>query len=206
MAEATGSATLALRAAAFEAIARRAAAMPLAPGLTEIVIDALNDSDPPVRAAAARALSVREDAASHLFPLLDDPDDGVRATALKAVAAANPEKAASGFRDPSPAVRAAALDVVTGCGQGALVEQAIAMIAEGGFADTLGQACRRHPIARQTLLAMLRKTDTISRQGLLMILEAMGHAVDAEQEVPVDDGRERVKPATYVGVQPITRA
>ena len=196
MAEATGSATLALRAAAFETIARRAAAMPLAPGLTEIVIDALNDSDPPVRAAAARALSVREDAASHLFPLLDDPDDGVRAAALKAVATAHPEKAAGSFRDPSPAVRTAALDAVASCGQDALVEQAMRMIVDGGFADTLHRACRRHPIVRQTLLAMLRKTDTIPRQGLLMILEAMGHAVDAEQEVPVDDGRERVKPAS----------
>ena len=206
MAEATGSATPALRAAAFEAIARRAAAMPLAPGLTEIVIDALSDDDPPVRATVARALAARGDAVRHLSPLLDDPDDGVRATALKAVSAANPEKAASGFRDPSPAVRGAALDAVTGCGQGALVEQAIAMIAEGGFADTLGQACRRHPVALQVLLAMLRKTDTISRQGLLMILEAMGHAVDAEQEDPVENGGERVRPASYVGVQPITRA
>ena len=70
------------------------------------------------------------------------------------------------------------------------------MIVDAGFTDTLDRACRRHPIVRQTLLAMLRKTDTIPRQSLLMILEAMGHAVDAEQEVPVDDGRERVKPAT----------
>ena len=162
--------------------------MPLSPSLTEIAIEASNDDDPAVRTAAARALATRGDAVRHLAPLLNDPDDGVRATALKAVAAANPEKAASGFRDPSPAVRAAALDVVTGCGQGALVEQAIAMIAEGGFADTLGQACRRHPVALQVLLAMLRKTDTISQHSLLMVLEAMGHAVDAELEVPVENG------------------
>ena len=188
LAESTESTTPELRAAAFEAIARRAAAMPLSPSLTEIAIEASNDDDPAVRTAAARALATRGDAVRHLAPLLNDPDDGVRATALKAVAAANPEKAASGFRDPSPAVRAAALDVVTGCGQGALVEQAIAMIAEGGFADTLGQACRRHPVALQVLLAMLRKTDTISQHSLLMVLEAMGHAVDAELEVPVENG------------------
>ena len=196
LAEATGSATPALRAAAFEAIARRAAAMPLAPGLTEVAIDALGDGDPPVRTAAARALSEQGDAASHLFPLLDDPDDGVRAAALKAVATAHPEKAAGGFRDPSPAVRGAALDAVAGYKKDTLVEQAMRMIVDAGFTDTLDQACRRHPIARHTLLAMLRKTDTIPRQSLFMILEVMGHAVDAEQEVPVEDGGERAKPVS----------
>ena len=92
---------------------------------------------------------------------------------------------------PSQAVRGAALDAVAGCGQDARVERAMRMFADGGFADTPVRACRRHPAARQVLLAMLRKT---SRQGLLMILEAMGHAVDARQEAPVEDGGERVKP------------
>ena len=95
---------------------------------------------------------------------------------------------------PSQAVRGAALDAIAGCGQDALVEQAMRMLVDGGFADTPVRACRRHPAARQVLLAMLRKTDTISGQGLLTILEAMGHAVDARQEAPVEDGGERVKP------------
>ena len=125
VAAAAESTAPALRTAAFETIARRAATMPLSPDLTEIVVDALGDSDPPVRAAAARALAAGDEAHRHLAPLLDDPDDGVRATALKAVAAAQPEKAVGGFRDPSPRVRAAALDALVQCGQGALVEQGI---------------------------------------------------------------------------------
>ena len=59
------------------------------------------------------------------------------------------------------------------------------MIAEGGFADTLGQACRRHPVALQVLLAMLRKTGFLSTASSWF---AMGHAVDAELEVPVENG------------------
>ena len=123
----------------------------------------------------------REDAVRHLAPLLDDPDDGVRATALKAVAATDPDRAAGGCSDPSPAVRGAALDALAGCGQGAPVGQAMRTIVHGGFADTLVQAWRRHPVARRVLLEMLQRADTLSRQGLLMMLEAVTHTVDAGQ-------------------------
>ena len=186
LAETAASTTPALRAAAFEAIARRAAAMSLAPSLTDIVVVALKDGDPTVRAAAARALAARSDAAPHLAPLLDDPDDSVRALALKAVAAADPEEAVRGFGDPSAIVRGAALDAAAGCGQDHLVEQAIRALAEGGFTDTLHRACRRHPFARQALLAMLRKAGSLSPQRLLMILQALTHAAAVNAGVAAD--------------------
>ena len=174
LAEEAGSTVPALRTAAFEAIAQRATAMPLSPDLTEIAVEALQDGDPSVRAATARALSVQGDAGRHLAPLLNDPDDRVRAAALKAVAAAHPERAVSGVGDPSAVVRGVALDAVAGCEQDAPVEQAMRMIVAGGFSDTLSNVCRRHPVARQVLLGMLCDADTLSPQDLLMILEAVG--------------------------------
>ena len=196
VAEAAGATAPALRIAAFEAIARRAAAMPLSSRLTGIAVMALKDSDPTVRAAAARSLAARRDAARHLAPLLADPDDRVRAAALKAVAKTDPEKTARGFRDPSPAVRGAALDAATGSGNVALVEKAVRMFVDGGFADTLVQTCRRYPIARQLLLATLGKPDELSPQARLMILEAMSHAVDTERKVPAGNGGEGTTPGS----------
>lgn len=196
VAEAAGATAPALRIAAFEAIARRAAAMPLSSRLTGIAVMALKDRDPTVRAAAARALAARSETARHLAPLLADPDDRVRATALKAVTKTDPEKTARGFRDPSPAVRGAALDAATGSGNVALVEKAVRMFVDGGFADTLVQTCRRYPIARQLLLATLGKPDELSPQARLMILEAMSHAVDAERKVPAGNGGEGTTPGS----------
>ena len=150
--------------------------MPLSPNLIEIAVVALKDGDPPVRAAAVRALAARSDAASRLAPLLDDPDAAVRAAALKAVAAADPERAARGFRDPSAVVRGAALQAVAECGHDNLVAQAMRALVDGGFMDTLHQTCRRYPVARQVLLALLREAASLSPQGLLMILQVLGHA------------------------------
>ena len=186
LAEAAASATPALRSAAYEAIARRAAAMPLSPNLTEIAVVALKDGEPPVRAAAARALAARSDAAPHLAPLLDDPDDSVRAAALRAVAAADPEEAARGFRDPSTIVRGAALDAAAGCGRDELVAQAVRATVAGGFTDTLHRACRRYASARQALLAMLREADSRSPQRLLTILQALAHAAPHIEGVAAD--------------------
>lgn len=70
------------------------------------------------------------------------------------------------------------------------------MVLDGGFADMLAQAYRRYPAARQPLLAMLRKPDELSPQALLMIVEAMSHAVDAEQRVPAGNGGEGTKPGS----------
>ena len=194
LAEAAGEATVALRTAAFEAIAHRAAATPLSPGLTNISVMALKDRDPTVRAAAAQALAARSETVRHLAPLIDDPDDKVRAAALKAVAEADPDETSRCCRDPSPAVRGAALGAAIGSGNEALVEKSVRMVVDGGFVDTLVQACRRYPVARQSLLAMLRKPDELSPPARLMILEAMSHAVDAEHRGPADNGGEGAKP------------
>ena len=188
LAEAAEEATPALRTAAFEAIARRAAATPLSPGLTNVAVMALKDRDPTVRAAAAQALAARSETVRHLAPLIDDPDDKVRAAALKAVAEADPDEASRCCRDPSPAVRGAALGAAIGSGNEALVEKSVRMVVDGGFVDTLVQACRRYPVARQSLLAMLCKPDELSPPARLMILEAMSHAVDAERRVPAGNG------------------
>ena len=176
-----------LRTAALEAIARRAAVTPLAPGLTGICVLALTDGDAPVRAAAARALASRSDAADHLAPLLDDADDSVRATAVKAVAAADRGQAARGFRDPSAMVRNAALEAVAGSGRDRLFGDAIRAIVEGGFTDTLDRACRLHPGARQILLATLRDADTLPAEHILTILDALGRTGREERHVPATE-------------------
>ena len=157
--------------------------MPLSPGLTDIAVVALKDREPPVRAAAARTLAARGDAAHRLAPLLDDPDAAVRAAALKAVAAADPERAARGFCDPSAVVRGAALQAIAERGRDNLVAQAMRALVDGGFTDTLHQACRRYPVARQVLLALLREADSLSPQGLLMILQVLGHAATDNEGV-----------------------
>ena len=55
-------------------------------------------------------------------------------------------------------------------------------IVEGGFTDTLNQVCRRHPVARQVLLGMLCDADTLSPQDLIMILDAVDHAMESEDD------------------------
>lgn len=74
------------------------------------------DREPPVRAAAARTLAARSDAAHRLAALVDASDDGVRAAALTAVATADPEQAVRVLLDPSPVVRGAALEAATASG------------------------------------------------------------------------------------------
>ena len=66
-------------------------------------------------------------------------------------------------------------------------------LVEGGFADTLHQDCRCYPAARQTLLTMLRKPDKVSTKALLMILEAMSHAVDTQHNAPAGSVGEQAR-------------
>ena len=180
LAEAAGSAAPDIAVAAFEAIARRAAAMPLAPGLVAILIRSLERDDPLVRAAAARALAnATGDAARHLAPLLDDPDAAVRAVAVAAVAPIDPGKVTAGFRDPSPLVRRAAVDALAPGGDRAVLEEGLRMLVEGGHADSLADACRRYAEARQVLLGMLGAPE-LSRQTILTILEALACAADPD--------------------------
>ena len=180
LAEAAGSAAPDIAVAAFEAIARRAAAMPLTPGLVALLIRSLECDDPLVRAAAARALANTTDAAArHLAPLLDDPDAAVRAVAVTAVAPIHPGKVMAGFRDPSPLVRRAAVDALAPGGDRAVLEEGLRMLVEGGHADSLADACRRYTEARQVLIGMLGAPE-LSRQTILTILEALACAADPD--------------------------
>ena len=49
-------------------------------------------------------------------------------------------------------------------------------MVEGGWADSLAEASRRHPEARRLLLVRLSREETLSRQSVLMILEALARA------------------------------
>ena len=160
--------------------------------------------EPPVRAAAAGTLAARSDAAHRLAALVDASDDGVHAVALKAIAAADSEQAVRGFLDPSPVVRGAALEAATTSGNETLVENAMRALVQGGFADTLHQTCRRNSAARQTLLAMLRKPGEISAKALLMILEALSHAVDTQHNAPAGSVGEEGSRCHY-GHSPLVR-
>ena len=180
LAEAAESATPDIAVAAFEAIARRAAAMPLAPGLVALLIRSLERDDPLVRAAAARALANATDAAArHLAPLLDDPDPAVRTVAMAVVAPIHPEKVTAGFRDPSPLVRRATVDALVPGGDRAVLEKGLRMFVEGGRTDSLADACRRYAEARQVLIGMLGAPE-LSRQTILTILEALACAADPD--------------------------
>ena len=176
LADAAGSDSPKLRAAAIDSIARRAAAMPLSAVLAVRLTDALDDREPPVRAAAARALAPQGDAARHLASRLEDPVDAVRAAAVSAVATTDPERVACGFSDPSPLVRRAAIDGTAAHGNTTLLEEGIWIMVEGGWADSLAEASRRHPEARRLLLVRLSREETLSRQSVLMVLEALARA------------------------------
>ena len=180
LAEAAESAAPDIAVAAFEAIARRAAAMPLAPGLVALLIRSLERDDPLVRAAAARALANATDAAArHLAPLLDDPDAAVRAVAVTAVAPIHPEKVTAGFRDSSPLVRRATVDALVPGGDRAVLEKGLRMFVEGGRTDSLADACRRYAEARQVLIGMLGAPE-LSGQTILTILEPLACAADPD--------------------------
>lgn len=163
-----------LRAAVFEAIAQRAAAMPLAPDLRAILVRSLASDDARVRCAAVRGLAHADrDAAPHLFALLDDADASVRAAAVTAVAAVHPAKVVAGFRDSSPLVRRAAVDAVIAAGEDRFLEEGLRVLVGGGRADSLMDACARHNEVRRTLIGMLSDSE-VSIPRLRTILEALG--------------------------------
>ncbi len=172
LAEAAESTTSELRAAAFEAIAQRAAAMPLSPVLRTVLARSLGCDDPRVRCAAARGLA-GADAAGDLAPLLDDADASVRAAAVTAVAAVHPARVVTGVRDPSPLVRRAAVDAAVAAGEDRFLEDGLRALVDGGWADSLMDACARHNDVAQRLIGMLSASE-VSRPRLRTILEALG--------------------------------
>jgi len=174
LAETALSADSDLRAAVFEAIAQRAAAMPLAPGLEALLVRSLGADDARVRCAAARGLAhAGRDAAPHLIALLDDADASVRAAAVTAVGAVHPARVVAGFRDSSPLVRRAAVDAVIAADEERFLEDGLRVLVDGGRADSLMDACAHHSEVTARLTGMLSASE-VSRQGLRTILEALG--------------------------------
>ena len=165
-----------LRAGVFEAIAQRAAAMPLTADLRAILIRSLASDDARVRCAAARGLAhAGRDTAPHLIALLDDADASVRAAAVTAVAAVHPTRVVAGFRDSSLLVRRAAVDAVIAAGEERFLEDGLRVLVDGGHADSLMDACARHIEVTRTLIGMLSDPQ-VSKPGLRTMLEALGGA------------------------------
>ncbi len=165
-----------LRAAVFEAIAQRAAAMPLAPVLRVVLARSLGSDDARVRCAAVRGLTAAGlDHARQLIPLLDDPDPSVRAAAVTAVAAIDPARAAAGFHDSSPLVRRAAVDAVIAAGEDRLLDDGLRVLVDGSHADSLMDACTRHIEVTRKLIGMLSDPQ-VSKPRLRTMLEALGGA------------------------------
>ena len=171
LAEAAESTTSELRAAVFEAIAQRAATMPLSPVLRTVLSRSLECQDPRVRCAAARGLAGSAEAGD-LVPLLDDADASVRAAAVTAVGADRPARVVAGFHDSSPLVRRATVDAFIATGEDGFLEDGLRALADGGRSDTLTDACARHPEATRRLIGMLSVPE-LPRPRLRTILEAL---------------------------------
>ncbi len=173
LAEAAASTTSDLRAAVFEAIARRTRAVPLSPVLEAVLVRSLGCDDARVRCATARALTgAGLDAAPQIIPLLDDSDASVRAAAVTALAVVHTETVKRGLGDPSPLVRQAAADAMVAGGESGALCEGLRILVAGGWSDSLTDACRRHPAARQALLGMAAAGET-SSQATRVILEAL---------------------------------
>ena len=173
LAEAAESSTPELRAAAVEALAQRASAMPLPPGLPAVLIRCLGCDDARVRCAAVRALTAAgREAAPRIIPLLDDADASVRAAAVTAVGGVHPEAVMRALGDPARLVRqAAAAAMATGHDSGTL-ETGLRKLVDGGWSDSLADTSRRHPEARQILLRMVAAGE-VAGQALRVILDAL---------------------------------
>ena len=164
------------RVAALDAIARRAASPSLSAELVASLVRSLRHEDSLVRAAAARAIaSSANDAHRTLVPPIADSDPGVRAVVIAAVAETRPEIVTAGFGDDSPAVRQAAVDAAATHGHSAVLQEGLRIVVNGGWSDTLIDACRRSPDAIRCVLPML-DTPECPRRVILMILDALGRA------------------------------
>ena len=178
LAEAAGSVSPRERAAVLEAIARRAESISLSPGLVAALDRFLRHDDPRVRVAAARAIAgTAHDAHCTLAPLVADADACVRTVAIAAVAETHPEKVVGGIDDPSPGVRREVVDAMVAHGDLAVLEEGLRKVVDGGWSDTLIDACRRHCDASRVVLRMLNASQC-PRRAVLMILDALGHVVE----------------------------
>ena len=163
------------RVAVLEAIARRAASSSPSAELVASLVRSLRHEDSLVRVTAARVIaSSADDAHRTLAPLIADSDPRVRAVVIAAVAEACPKIVTAGFGDASPLVRQAAVDAAATHGHSAMLQEGLRIVVNGGWSDTLIDACRRSPDAIRFMLPMLDAPEC-PRRVILMILDALGH-------------------------------
>jgi HEAT repeat protein len=145
-----------VRAAAFEALARRAEACSVSSRLVQIVSGAVQDSDPLVRGYCARVLrTASADAPALLARQVDDPDATVRAEALESVGAESAAPRMAALADLSSMVRATALRLVLEHGDSDELNRALAICIERGTPDVLRAAWAASPIARDLIVRSL---------------------------------------------------
>jgi HEAT repeat protein len=154
-----------VRVAAFEALARRAEAGPVSPGLVDLASGAVSDPDALVRGYCARMLrAASPDAATLLNRQIEDPDATVRVEALKAVGTRASQPRLTGLTDPSSIVRATALQLVLEHGDTSELTQALTICIERGFPDVLGNAWAASLVARELIVRSLADGSGTTRQ------------------------------------------
>jgi hypothetical protein len=145
-----------VRAAAFEALARRAEAGPLSSRFVDLASAAVSDPDALVRGYCVRILrAASPDAPALLSRQIDDPDATVRAEALKAVGARASQSRLAGLTDPSPVVRATALQLVLEHGNTSELTDALTICIERGLPDLLRKAWAVSSVARELIVRSL---------------------------------------------------
>ena len=167
--------TQSVRAAAFEALARRAEAGPVSSALVDLATAAISDPDALVRGYCARMVrAASPDAAALLMRQIDDPDATVRAEALKAVGACAAQPRLAGLTDPSSVVRATALRLVLEHGDDNELAQGLTICIERGIPDVLHKAWAASPIARELIVRSLADDSATTRQIRVALDAIMG--------------------------------
>jgi|GEM_PF-2229752 len=167
--------TQSVRAAAFEALARRAEAGPVSSALVDLATAAISDPDALVRGYCARMVrAASPDAAALLMRQIEDPDATVRAEALKAVGACAAQPRLAGLTDPSSVVRATALRLVLEHGDDNELAQGLTICIERGIPDVLHKAWAASPIARELIVRSLADDSATTRQIRVALDAIMG--------------------------------
>jgi len=167
IAEGTRSEHDQVRAAAFNAIARRADVLDLECPLLEIAVDATTDQAPFIRGKAAYAIAKgTSNPIPHLAPLKVDQDAIVRSIAIGETAISAPSIAISAMADSSALVRAAALNALLTLDRTDHLTQGLKKAFAVGATDTLTQAANRSSVGRSCLIGCLSDADRSTNERL----------------------------------------
>ncbi|MHA1528184.1 MAG: HEAT repeat domain-containing protein, partial [Alphaproteobacteria bacterium] len=166
-----------VRAAAFEALARRAEAGLVSSVLVDLAAGAVSEPDALVRGYCARMLcAASPDAPALLSGQIEDPDATVRAEALKAVGARAVQPRLAGLTDRSSIVRATALQLVLEHGDDNELARAMTICVGRGIPDVLRKAWVASPIARELIVRSLADGSSTTRQ-IQVALDSITDAV-----------------------------